>query len=401
MRNGAGGLKLGLSVLIVCGCHQPSSNGSDAPRRTDTAPVDVLPDVLSDVPSLHVGAGLFFSCALAADGSGKCWGYGEPGTIGDGSFADATQPTPVVNLTGALGLSAQSYDVCVLAADHTAECWGDDFGGELGDNGSATKSAVPMRVGMVADVVQVSTGGAPICALHANTTVECWGGAVYNQDLRPALIPGFSGAVKLSPTSAGHTCAVMNDGSLRCWGRDNEGQLGDGRSGDLVKSDVPVPVAGLGAVSDVAVSYDNTCVLLMDQTVSCWGDNSKGQLGNGTTGALGLAPVAVMGLSNVVQLCTSDGYACATKSDGTAWCWGDNSFGELGNGTTMNASVPVQVSGLGNVAGIACGDEHACAQQMDGTVWCWGGNNSGGLGSATTTRCPQGPCSTTPIKVTL
>jgi len=353
------------------------------------------------VPSVRIGAGLFFTCALKPDGSSECWGYGENGTIGDGSFADATQPTAVLNLTGALTLSVQSYDACVLAADHTVECWGDDFGGELGDNGTGGNSAVPERVGTVTDVVQISTGEAPVCALHANTTVECWGGAVFNQNLRPALIPGFSGAMKLSATVAGHVCAVMNDASVRCWGRDDVGQLGDGRSGDLVKSDVPVAVVGIAGATDVAVSIFDTCALLTDQNVWCWGDNSRGQLGNGTTGAMSLVPVQVTGLTNVTQLCTSDYYGCATKSDGTAWCWGDNSFGGLGNGMSTNSSVPVQVSGLTNVTGVACGNEHACAQQADGTLWCWGGNNRYGLGSMTTTTCPQGPCSTTPVKVTL
>ncbi len=111
-------------------------------------------------------------------------------------------------------------------------------------------------------------------------------------------------------------------------------------------------------------------------------------------------PVQVSGLTDVVQLTAGDYFACATKADGTAWCWGDNSFGSLGNGTTVNSNVPVQVSGLTNVVGVACGDEHVCAALADGTFACWGGNNNDGLGSPTTTRCPQGPCSTTPLPVT-
>jgi alpha-tubulin suppressor-like RCC1 family protein len=385
-----------LAVLLVA-CGSGGHNPSDA--RVDV--VDVLPDTLSVIPSLHVGAGLFFSCALKADGSAECWGYGQNGTIGNGSTADAAKPTAVSNLSAALTLTVQGYNACVLAADRTVECWGNDFNGELGDNGALGHSAIPVRVGSVSDCVQVSTGGDQECALHANTTVECWGGlGVLTEDFRPAPIPGLAGVVKMAPTTSDHRCVVMDDGTVRCWGLDSSGQLGDGRSGQSAKSDTPVTVQGIAGATDVAVSYGNTCALLANHTVWCWGDNSRGQLGDGTT-MPSLVPVQVSGLVNVVQLSTSDYYACATKSDGTAWCWGDNSFGSLGDGTTTNSNMPVQVSGISNVLGVACGDEHACAQLADDSVWCWGGNNDYGLGSMTTTTCPRGPCSPTPIKVTL
>jgi alpha-tubulin suppressor-like RCC1 family protein len=322
------------------------------------------------------------------------------GTIGNGSTADAAAPSPVTNLAGAKTLTVQGYDACVLAADRTVQCWGNDFGGQLGDNGALSSSDVPVRVGTVSDVVQVSTGGDQACALHANTTVECWGGVAFNQDRRPALLPNLAGVIKMAPTTSDHHCVVMNDGSVRCWGLDSSGQLGDGRSGQDVRSDAPVAVLGIAGATDVAVSYGDTCALLADQTVWCWGDNSRGQLGNGSSTPSSTTPVQVSNLSSVVQLSTSDYYACATKSDGTAWCWGDNSFGSLGNGMTVNSSTPVEV-GLANVVGVACGDEHACAQLGDNTVWCWGGNNDGGLGSATTMTCPQGRCSTVPIQVAL
>jgi len=114
---------------------------------------------------------------------------------------------------------------------------------------------------------------------------------------------------------------------------------------------------------------------------------------------MSLTPTRVMGLSNVAGVAIANYTGCATLESGTIECWGDNSFGELGDGTTTDSNVPVAVSGITTAVGVAVGDDHVCAQLADSSFACWGGNNNGGLGSATSTQCPQGPCSTTPIPI--
>jgi len=128
----------------------------------------------------------------------------------------------------------------------------------------------------------------------------------------------------------------------------------------------------------------HTCALKSDGTVWCWGDNEYGELGDGTTTERH-TPVQVSGLTNVVAVAPGSVHTCALKSDGTVWCWGDNYYGQLGDGTTTERHTPVQVSGLTNVVAVTVGSLHTCALKSDGTVWCWGFNGAGELGDGTTT----------------
>ncbi len=189
-----------------------------------------------------------------------------------------------------------------------------------------------------------------------------------------------------------HSCAVLSDGTGRCWGANNYGRLGDGTQNMTL---TPVTVTGLAGATAIATSSgsSHTCALIDDGTARCWGANNYGQLGNGTTDN-SLTPVTVTGLTGAVAITAGANHTCAVLGDGTARCWGANLYGRLGDGTTDNSNIPVTVTGLTGATAITAGTNHTCALRSDGTARCWGSNNYGRLGDGTQNMA------TTPVTVT-
>ena len=185
-----------------------------------------------------------------------------------------------------------------------------------------------------------------------------------------------------------HTCALTSAGTVSCWGSNANGQLGNGT---LVDSSVPAQVlnaagnAPLSGVIAIAAGQDHTCAVTSGGAALCWGDNSEGELGVASSSAKSSLPVAVPGLSNgVAGISAGAGFTCAVTSAGAAECWGEGGSGQLGNGAATSSAAPVQVSGLtSGVDAIAAGDSHACALTNTGAVWCWGLNAYGQLGDGT------------------
>jgi len=190
-----------------------------------------------------------------------------------------------------------------------------------------------------------------------------------------------------------HSCAVLADGTIRCWGRNNFGQLGDGTNTDALR---PVEVSGISGAVSVDCGWQHTCAVLSDGTVKCWGENTTGQLGDGTTNH-SLLPISVPGLTQVVQVSLGAAHTCALSSDGTAKCWGINNVGQLGStsidltlctigATPYNCSrSPIDVTGLTGATALEVGGAHACAL-VSGQVKCWGENLHGALGNGNNTN---------------
>jgi alpha-tubulin suppressor-like RCC1 family protein len=235
----------------------------------------------------------------------------------------------------------------------------------------------------------VTTGGYHTCALMPDQSVWCWGQNIVGQlgtgTTADSLVPGrVNGLPAATDVAAGeyHTCAVDTSHRVWCWGSNTYGELGNGTT----SQDNPVPgqVTGGLLASQVSAGHEFSCAVTLAQTVDCWGDNNYGELGNGKT-TDSSTPVAVTGLTNVVQVAAGYYHACARESNGTLWCWGDNGHGELGNNSTKENRVPVIV-GMQNVTGVAAGDGDTCAiGNTPGDLWCWGWNDVGQVGDGTTT----------------
>lgn len=197
------------------------------------------------------------------------------------------------------------------------------------------------------------------------------------------------GTVPLVPrVDAGsyHTCQVRADGTAWCWGWNIYGQLGNGTSTD---SDTQVQVGVDTDWAGVAAGQYHSCGLKVDGTLWCWGDNSGSQLGQGTDSGLSRTPLQVGGNDDWTQVTATGRYTCGLRADGTAWCWGENTLGQLGDGTTDERSVPTQVGTGSDWAQLAAGDGHTCGVRTDGTAWCWGYNYNGQLGDDSTTSSPE------------
>jgi alpha-tubulin suppressor-like RCC1 family protein len=204
-----------------------------------------------------------------------------------------------------------------------------------------------------------------------------------------------------------HTCALVKGGTVQCWGANDFGQLGNGstyhdnplaymtRSATgqpSIGSNTPEAVNGLTGVTAIGAGSKHTCAVIGGGAVKCWGNNKYGQLGDGGTADSNL-PVTVQGLTGATALGAGYGWTCALLGDGTVKCWGENGLGQLGNGAKTNSGVPVAVQGLAGVTAIGAGSHHACALVSGGAVKCWGGGLFGTLGDGAQTN------SNTPVAV--
>ncbi len=340
-----------------------------------------------------------YACAALDDGTARCWGRNTLGNLGSGDDDDDPHPVPepVVGLDGVVELVSGFFSTCVARGDGSMSCWGSNFFGELGD-GTTTDSYTPVDVvGLsgVHDGPSIATGKHHSCGVRSDGTVKCWGDNAEGQigdgtlvDRTSAtLVGGLTGAIAVE-AGGYHSCAVLDDGTARCWGRNASGELGDdGASG--IRSTAPVVVQGLDDATQLAAAEESTCAIRSDGTAACWGNNAFGQLGDGTYTSSDV-PVVVSGLTNAIAIDAAQYQVCALGSGGGVKCWGSNANGQLGNGSSgagakSNVPVTVRTSSLlnpplANAVGIAVGSYHGCAAITGGSVKCWGLGSSGQLG---------------------
>jgi alpha-tubulin suppressor-like RCC1 family protein len=278
--------------------------------------------------------------------------------------------------------------------------WGYNADGELG-NDDYSDSSIPVDVsGLTSGVMAISAGMYHSCAVTQGGGVKCWGyngygqlgDGTYDDSPIPVDVAGLSSGVASVTAGEYHTCALTQSGGVKCWGDNNYGQLGDGTTIDKL---TPVDVSGLtSGVAAVSAGGYHTCALTQAGGVKCWGYNSYGQLGDGTT-TRRTTPVNVTGLTSGASAVSAGGYhTCALTQSGGVKCWGYNSYGQLGDNTTTRRTTPVDVSGLtSGVSAVSGGNYHTCALTQAGGIKCWGSNEYGQIGDGTTVD------RTTPINV--
>jgi alpha-tubulin suppressor-like RCC1 family protein/serine/threonine protein kinase len=316
-------------------------------------------------------------------------------------FTRASTPPIVPPSIGTL--AATRLGTCAIAERGSVRCWGGNQNGETGDlvkigphkfSGHATD----LKFRSTAEAI--TAGGQHVCALLRDRSVWCWGSNHYGQlgtdagagshkpNPKPVEVRGLPDVTEIAAGDE-HTCALARNGSVWCWGHNDHGQLGNGTNLATDRATTrPVRVTTMPALSTISAGGRSNCGIADDGTVWCWGDNSKGQLGpanNGADPAVNVAPMSLPGIRQVRAVAVGDEHACALLADRRVACWGDNTSGQTGvvqNFRIGSNATPVVVQYLNGAVDIAAGLRHTCAELFDGSVRCWGRNHSGEIGTA-------------------
>lgn len=353
--------------------------------------------------------GEMHGCMTRTDGSVACWGINDRGQSGSPKGNDwLSSPTPET-VSGlpfaalAVFSGPTSAHSCALLEDTTAYCWGANSASQLGDQ-STTLWKTPTQVIQtpattettdgeevetpavpLSGVTQMATGSTHTCAVLSDGTVKCWGQNANGQlgngtttaSATPVTVTGTNGTYPMRSIAAGEhfTCGLTTSGAVRCWGRLNDSTTA------VTKTSVAFISSSAGAI---AVGARHFCAMNASSgVVFCWGNNANGQLGNGGTASSWTVNQRPQ-ITNVISIAAGMRHTCAVvrETQGTSvYCWGNNAYGQLGDGTTTNRLTPVKVPGLYTAVSVTCGAAHTCATLADGSQRCWGWNSYSQLGT--------------------
>ena len=409
--------------------------GSGPGQMGDALPGFRLANACS-IKGFGSGFGYHSGCALLSDGRVKCWGsnsYGQLGTARSNNTGDEAADMGTALKPVALGTNAKvssagtgTFHSCALLEGGQVKCWGVNRFGELGQGDDVRRDGRASYLGDNLTAIDfgghsaksLAVGTQHNCAILDDGSVRCWGDNEYGKLgvgdtlARGAGLPiapvelGTGRRAQALALSANHSCALLDDASVKCWGWNAYGQLGTGDS--AARGDGPgemgdaLPAVRLGdgdKPTALAASYHNTCVLLETGVIKCWGVNNHGQLGVGDAQQRGNKPAHMGNALPAVQLgngrfasafTLGDGHGCALLDDGTVKCWGQGALGKLGTGNLLDVgTAPGQLGdalspvalGTGRLAvAVAAGSQHSCALLDDATLKCWGANEGGRLG---------------------
>ena len=368
----------------------------------------------------YIDAGEEHTCAILADRSVRCWGKGVAGRLGYGNDGNVLAPAAAgpVNLgpgRDARAIVAGDFHTCAILDDGGVRCWGFGENGRLGygnkNNIFSPAEAPPVNLGPGRTARAITAGASHTCAILDDGSVRCWGNGAAGRlgygnsaSIGDDETPGQIAPVNLGPgrtataIAAGefHTCAILDNGSLLCWGFNASGQLGYGGTADVGDNETPaqagpVDLDGHRAVA-VSGGTGHTCAILDDGSVRCWGFGANGRLGYGSTGDIARAadaPAVDLGAGRTaIAIAAGDAHTCAVLDNGAVRCWGFGGSGRLGYGDsnsigdteTPGAVGPVNLGPGRSARAITAGFSHSCAALDDGTLRCWGFGGSGRLG---------------------
>lgn len=329
-----------------------------------------------------IGLGYAHSCAIVGKlGEISCSGLNSFGQLGMGDGGSRTSPTKIEGTWDRI-VAAGQLSTCGRREDGSLWCWGDNTLGQLGDDIAGPRQ-VPANIAG-GNRAAITVGNQHACEIRG-TQIWCWGyngesqlGDAVGGSRAPSLVNGIT-AVSLSARF--HTCAVPAAGNgVSCWGRNSTGQLGRGDTS--VHSDIAPPVFQTVQFAQVSTGIGHTCAVHSGTASTaklwCWGDNAFGQLGDGTT----MMKVTPVDLNTMGWSAVAAGYfhTCGIRA-GEMFCWGQDTNGQLGNDSTTQSSVPVQAGNDATWQQVVAGASHTCGLQLDHSLWCWGANGRGQLGT--------------------
>lgn len=318
---------------------------------------------------VQIDAGVYNTCAVLSNGQARCWGFNGDGQAGDGTTVDyrflarvVKNPAGTGPLTQVLRISAGERHTCALLTTGQVRCWGENVSGELGTGATGPPEPLAQVVlnrngtGPLRGVTQIDAGNSRTCVRLGNGEARCWGdntlGALGTGLLGDALLPtpvsnapGTGPLTGVTQVTVGneHGCARLQNGQARCWGRNDDGQVGDGTTTPPTRPRLVSDPAGtgpLGGITQIDVGDKSTCARLGNGQARCWGNSTEGQIGDGIAGPDRLRPRVVLNpagtgpLGDVTQLQVARAHVCARLSNAQVRCWGDNGYTQLGDGTT-------------------------------------------------------------------
>jgi alpha-tubulin suppressor-like RCC1 family protein len=322
--------------------------------------------------------------------SAYAWGNGGNGRLGDGTLVARSSPVSVVGgFTDWIQVSGGSTHSLGLRANGTAYAWGNNGTGQLGDVTTVNKTSPVSVIGGFTDWIQVGSGNFHSLGLRANGTAWAWGSGASGQlgdntevdkSSPVSVIGGFTDWIQVSGGNS-YSLGLRANGTAWAWGPNGSGQLGDGTA---VNKSSPVSVVG-GYTDWIQVSGGGHSLgVRANGTAWAWGTGGSGRLGDGTA-VTKSSPVSVVGgFTDWIQVSGGNSYSLGLRANGTAWAWGSNGSGELGDDTIVNKSSPVSVvGGFTDWIQVSCGGSHSVGLRANGTAWAWGFGTSGQLGDNT------------------